>query len=193
MSDLRINQRRLDLFDGLLGRFPPGRVVDLGAGHGKFSLRAADAGWDVTAVDARSNRFADDDRITWVEQDVREFDLTGFDLILCLGLFYHLTLDDQLSLLGRVSGTPTIIDTHVATNHSTHQLSPPVEVKGYRGRMYAENGWENRNTASWQNEQSFWPRPKALYRMLEENGFTAVYAGVPYVTADRTFYLCLPG
>ena len=62
--------RRMQLFDALIGRFPEGRLVDLGAGHGQFSLRAADAGWSVTAVDARETRFPPDDRITWVRQDV---------------------------------------------------------------------------------------------------------------------------
>ncbi len=181
------------LFDGLVNHFPRGRLVDLGAGHGAFSVRAADAGWDVTAVDARDTRFVEDDRVTWVRQDIREFDLTGFDLILCLGLFYHLTLDDQLSLLDRASGTPMIIDTHVATPNPTHPLSPPVTVRGFRGRYYQENGWRERATASWENEKSFWPRREAFYRMLAEHGYPAVYAGAPWVTRDRTFFLCLPG
>lgn len=184
--------RRLRLFDGLLNQFPPGRVVDLGAGHGKFSLRAADAGWQVTAVDARDGRFIEDDRITWVKQDVREFDVAGYDLILCLGLFYHLTVDDQLALLRRAAGTPMIIDTHLATKTPTHPLSPPGTAQGYHGRFYSEGNWEHRDTASWENDQSFWPRPKEFYRMLAEHGYPAVYAGVPWVTTDRTFFLCLP-
>jgi hypothetical protein len=183
----------MQLFDGLVKAFPPGRLVDLGAGHGAFSQRAADAGWDVTAVDARSTRFVEDDRITWVQQDVREFDLGGFDLILCLGLFYHLTLDDQISLLDRAAGTPMIIDTHVATAKPTHELSPPVTLQGYRGRFYAEKGWEDRTTASWLNEDSFWPVRRDFYRLLADHGYPAVFAGAPWVTRDRTFFLCLPG
>ena len=102
----------------MLGWFTPGRLVDLGAGHGAFSIRAADAGWDVTAVDARTTRFPDDARIQWIHQDVRETSLQGYDLIVNLGLFYHLTLDDQLSLLDRAAGTPMILDTHVATERA---------------------------------------------------------------------------
>lgn len=191
MSDA-IMTRRLELFDGLLGQFSPGKVIDLGAGHGLFSSRAADAGWDVTAVDARTERFPSDSRITWVEQDVREADLTGYDLIFCFGLFYHLTLDDQLALLAKASGTPLIIDTHLATAEPTHSLSGPVTVKGYRGRYYSEKGWQRRATASWSNDRSFWPRPRAFYRMLAEHGYRAVYAGSPWVTTDRTFFLCIP-
>lgn len=170
----------------------PGRLVDLGAGHGGFSRRAARAGWDVTAVDARDERFPQDDTITWIRQDVREADLSGYDLILCLGLWYHLTVDDQLNLLKRMSGTPIILDTHLATDQPTHELSDPVEERGYSGRYYAEKGWQRRATASWNNTESFWPTPESFYRMLAEHGYPAVFAGTPWVTTDRTFFLCLP-
>ena len=183
----------MNFFDALIGRFPVGRLLDLGAGHGQFSLRAADAGWRVTAVDVRETRFPSDDRVTWVHEDVRSFDLSGFDLILCLGLFYHLTVDDQVTLLDRAAGTPMIIDTHLATTKPTHALSPPVTARGYRGQLYSETGWEGRTTASWQNDASFWPRPKEFYRMLAEHGYSVVFAGVPWVTTDRTFFLCLQG
>ena len=121
-----MNETRLRIFDTMLGWFTPGRLVDLGAGHGAFSIRAADAGWDVTAVDARTTRFPDDARIRWVHQDVRETSLEGYDLIVNLGLFYHLTLDDQLTLLDRAAGTPMILDTHVATEEpNRYNLSEP--------------------------------------------------------------------
>jgi len=94
-------------------------------------FRAADGGWNVTAVDARDTRFPTDERITWVHQDVREADLTGYELILCLGLWYHLIIDDQLSLLQRMAGTPMILDPHVATDQPTKQLSDAVEESGY--------------------------------------------------------------
>lgn len=181
--------RRLQLFDAQIGLFPPGRLVDLGTGHGRFAIRAADAGWDTTAVDARDERFPDDDRVKWVTQDAREFSLDGFDLILCLGLFYHLTADDQIDLLSRASGTPIVIDTHVATAKPTHALGPPVSVRGYRGRMYRE---PNLATSSWNNRMSFWPRRADFYRMLADHGYPVVLAGAPWVTRDRTFFLCLP-
>ncbi len=188
--------RRLQLFDGLLGTLPKGRTVDLGTGHGMFAMRAADLGWDVTAVDARDERFPVDDRVTWVRQDIREFDLASFDLILCLGLWYHLTAADQQALLKRMAGTPVIIDTHLATgghiDSHERKLSKPVTVDGYRGRMYSERGWDARPTASWGNDDSFWPTRKAFLSMLAEHGYPVVYAGIPWVTPDRTFFQCLP-
>ena len=64
---------------------------------------------------------------------------TGYDLIVNLGLFYHLTLDDQLFLLDRAAGTPMILDTHVATNKP--QGVGPLRAgqsAGYSGRLYSE-------------------------------------------------------
>lgn len=187
-----ISTRRFQLFDSLLGHVRTGRVVDLASGHGKFAIRAADAGWDVTAVDVRATRFPEDDRITWIEQDIRDFDLAGYDLVLNLGLFYHLTVEDQVGLLDRAAGTPMILDTHVVTEEPTFTLSPPVRAGGYEGRMYSEKGWANRATASWGNDESFWPTAAELVRMLAEHGYPSVFAGTPWVTTDRTFFLCLP-
>jgi hypothetical protein len=181
--------RRLQLFDHLVGLFPPGTLIDLGAGHGMFSLRAAQAGWTVTAIDARPDRFPHDSTVNWVTDDVRQIDLSGYDLIACLGLLYHLTPQDQVSLLRRASGTPIVIDTHVANGKTTHPLSEPVVVGGYEGSWYREPG---ELTSSWGNERSFWPTPESLYRLLGDCGYPVVVAAQPWVKPDRTFFLALP-
>jgi hypothetical protein len=185
-------QTRLRLFDTMLGWFTPGSLVDLGAGHGAFSIRAANAGWKVTAVDARTVRFPDDPSVTWVHEDVRETSLDGYDVIANLGLFYHLTLADQLSLLDRAAGTPMILDTHVAIkNPSGYGLSEPVTQDGYTGRLYSEERIQHEPTASWGNLSSFWPTPRSLYRMLNERGWE-VFTSTPYYQPSRTFFLCNP-
>src|SRR5690606_42162069 len=112
-----------------------------------------------TALAARDDRFPDASRITWIKQAVRECDLTGFGPVLCLALWYHLTVDDQMSLLIKMArnGSPVVIDTHVATDNPTFKLSDPVVQNGYTGRLYNEKGWKTRLTASWNNTESFWP------------------------------------
>ena len=142
--------RRIALFDQLLALFPAGRCVDLGAGHGKFSTRASSAGWDVTAVDVRRERFDGDGRVEFVEADVRSYDPSGFDLVLCLGLFYHLTLADQIDLLRRIDGTPLMLDTHVATGlyDSRMEISEPVKIDEYEGVHYQE-GEQSDPRSSW--------------------------------------------
>lgn len=191
-KDETTGPRRLAWFERLLGTFATGSLIDLGSGHGKFAKIAADAGWKVTAQDARGDRFPIDPRITWEVSDVREIDLQGYDVIACLGLFYHLTCDDQLSLLDRAQGTPIILDTHVASGgKAPMRLSDPVSVNGYRGVLYREPDQDKHSTASWGNEDSFWPRPQALYRMLDERGYDVLTA-TPWYLPTRTYFLCLP-
>jgi hypothetical protein len=186
------HEPRFRLFDTLLARFTPGTLIDLGTGHGKFAIRAAEAGWQVTATDARTERFPDYPGVTWRREDVRETDLSSYDLISNLGLFYHLTLDDQLSLLDRASGTPMILDTHVGTaDEKGFGLSEMTVQRGYRGRFYSEAGLQHIPTASFGNDRSFWPAPRALQRMLTERGWD-VFTATPYYVPSRTFFLCLP-
>lgn len=191
-ADASTGETRLRWFATLLDRFPVGRMIDLGSGHGLFALLAADRGWEVTAQDARGDRFPEDDRVRWEVSDVRDVELAPYDLVSCLGLFYHLTLDDQLSLLDRCRGVPLVLDTHVANDKpAPMELSEPVSPRGYHGRYYREPDQARHSTASWGNERSFWPRPRALYRMLDERGYD-VLATMPFYLPTRTFFLCLP-
>jgi len=184
---------RTDLIRRLLGLFsPPGRVVDLATGHGKFARVAAQEGWQVTAVDARTERFPDPRPadIEWVQSDIRDLDVEPFDVVMCLGLFYHLTLEDQLDLLSRVR-CPMIIDTHIDHGVSPHEakLSDRVELQGYRGRFYKEPGLL---TSSWGNDESFWPDLESFHRMLTEAGFPLVLTKEPWLWPDRTMFVALP-
>ena len=76
MVDESISRRRHAVFGRLLGLFPPGTCVDLGTGHGSFARQAASLGWTVTAIDARTERFPVDERVTWVQADIRDVDLS---------------------------------------------------------------------------------------------------------------------
>lgn len=186
----RVPLDRVERFERLLRLFTLGRLVDLGTGHGVFAQRAADLGWDVTAIDARSERWPDDDRVTWVKGDIREHDLERYDLIACLGVFYHLTCDDQLSLLSRSAGTPMIIDTHLDHGEHEHSLSDPVtEGDGYAGRHYSE---PFALTSAWGNRHSFWPTLASFQRMLARHGYDTVLTVEPWSTGDRTFFVALP-
>jgi len=187
------HDRRLELFDQMLALFPPGRLVDLGAGHGMFSVRAHAAGWTVTAVDGRVERFpAEREGIEWVQRDIRDVDLSRFDVVACLGLFYHLTVEDQVKLLGRIT-VPLVLDTHVANGSHEHTLTEVrtsvVDGQEYHGAWYQEPG---KLTSSVGNPTSFWPTPESLAVMLERSGFSVVLEATPWVKGDRTFWLCLP-
>ncbi len=187
---------RLAHFADLLARFPAGHLLDLGAGHGAFSRVAADLGWRVTAVDARSERFPADARVTWVVRDVREYDdLDDVDVVACLGLFYHLTLPDQLALLRRLAPRPVLLDTHVAmphrADHAAHggRVGEPVDVDGYSGRYYRETGRHTRPTAAWGNDVSFWPTTASLERQVYAAGYDVLEQVRPSVAPDRSFFV----
>jgi SAM-dependent methyltransferase len=188
---------RIALFADLLGRFPTGRLVDLGAGHGIFARVAADLGWEVTAVDARDERFPNDPRVQWVTSDIRAFldQELDVDVVACLGLWYHLTLEDQRTLARCCAPRPLIIDTHVgmaaADDHPAHrkQLSDLRETEGFVGRLYHERGMRTRPTAAWGNEYSFWPTPATLERQLTDAGYDVVEQLSPAVAPDRRFFV----
>jgi hypothetical protein len=176
----------------LLGLFPPGRLIDLACGNGMYSIAAHQLGWEVTGVDARTVRMPMTPGITWVQQDIRETDVTGYDLILLMGLLYHLELSDQLDLLRRCSATVTILDTH-------HSNAPTHLEGGYAGHTFRELPTGHKAeladtpTAAWGNQTSFWATQPDLVRMLHDCGFKTVMALVPPTLPNRTFYLCLPG
>jgi hypothetical protein len=175
--------KRLEIFRRLLGSLKGHTLLDLGAGHGAFSLIGRDLGWDVTAVDARIERFPQEDGVQWLQSDVRQYDPRGFDVVCILGLLYHLELDDQLDLFTKCAGQTLIIDTHTAEH-------PAVELDGYTGQFFIEE--TTANTASWDNKLSFWPTEESLIRMLQAAGHPFVFKLEPPYYPLRNFYLCTP-
>jgi SAM-dependent methyltransferase len=192
------------IFRALLAPMRPGRLLDLGAGKGNFSLAAAALGWEATAVDARTVRFPDAETepdpelaariraIRWVQADVREFPIADgeYDLICVLGLLHHLELSDQIDLLTRCAGTLLLLDTRIA---------PAVVDRAgtYDGIMIQEHGKtpEARDqipTASWGNAISFRHTEESLVRLLRDCGYAQIMPMRPPHREDYTYYLCLP-
>jgi SAM-dependent methyltransferase len=206
VPDIEITPR-LASFVSILGALPAGRLLDLGAGHGTFSRIASAMGWEVTAFDVRSVRFPSDARgIRWVTGDVLDLVVApgDFDLILCLGLLYHLELEDQITLLRKLSTTTLLLDTHASTeldpqlNPHRNWLGEIVEVNGYRGRYYsevkgvAEQERKQVATAAWGNARSFWATEESLVAMLHDCGFATVMTDTAAHEYARSFQLCLP-
>lgn len=181
---MSIGSTRKQIFRECLAEFPPGRMLDLGAGAGIFSRIAHAAGWDVVAVDARNVRWNPQEGIEFRQQDVRDSDFSACDLVACLGLFYHLTVDDQVRLLRKcaAASVPMILDTHFARSES-------VIRGGYSGTEFVED--LKRPTASWKNPISFWPTRSELARMASGCGFWIRMPRDPYMV-DRAFFILEP-
>jgi SAM-dependent methyltransferase len=192
------------VFRSILERLKPGKMLDLGAGKGNFSLSAAQMGWQVTAVDARTVRWPDAGTeedpeiaelvrsIRWVQSDVREFPIKRreYDLICILGLLHHLQVPDQIALLRRCGGALLLIDTRVAP--------AIVDREGpYEGLVIREHGetpeeQDQVPTAAWGNPVSFRHTEESLVRLVRDCGFPQVFMMRPPHRRDYTFYLCLP-
>jgi 2-polyprenyl-3-methyl-5-hydroxy-6-metoxy-1,4-benzoquinol methylase len=119
------------------------RVLDLGALEGLFAVEFARRGATVVAIEGREAnlekiRFAKEilglDRLELRLEDVRELDRRQhgeFDVVLCLGLLYHLDSPDVFVLLERmreVCRYVTVIETRV------HRY--PTARREYRGKSY---------------------------------------------------------
>jgi SAM-dependent methyltransferase len=194
-----------NIFRALIALLKPGRMLDLGAGKGNFSLSAAQLGWQVTAVDARTVRWPDAESeadpelaeqirtIRWVQADVREFPIEEgqYDLICVLGLLHHLEVPDQVSLLKRCSHVPTLLDTRIAKTI--------VDSEGpYEGMLIREHGKtrEERDAvpqASWGNPLSFQHTEESLLLLVLDCGYIKMLLMRPPHRPDYTFYFCLPG
>ena len=161
-----------------------GRLLDLGCGPCLFAQRAQACGFQVTAVDARSNRVPPRDSlgsITFIQEDVREIKTLGFDVICALGLLYHLTLDDQLALLRKCRGSIVVIDTQFCEEggppmDASSRPTAFVQEQGYHGVHFPEG---NSVMAGWGNESSFWHTERSLLKMVEACGFEKVTRVVP--------------
>jgi SAM-dependent methyltransferase len=191
------------IFHSLVSPLKPGKMLDLGTGAGTFSLIAAQLGWEVTAVDARTVRMPDPEAekdseralvrsVGWVEADVREFPIPKgeYDLICIFGLLHHLELEAQIKLLRRCSNTLTflavrVVDRVVLTEGPYEGINrrEPGETREERDQV----PW-----AAWGNEASFKHTEESLLRLFQNSGYTQTMVMRPPFERNYTFYVCLP-
>ena len=190
----------------LLQHLKKGRLLELGCGHGMYSILAQQLGWSVTAVDARDARMPKTPGINWVVADVRDYEITPHDCIAVFGLFYHLTFDDQVSLLRRSGHSITVIDTHFALRRAPQRWGLSKEVcyeldgETYSGKLYPEakgrtieEQQTSCNGSAWFNRESFWPYERDLLRMIAHvGGYKSVFKEQFQGAKDRAWFLCLP-
>jgi 2-polyprenyl-3-methyl-5-hydroxy-6-metoxy-1,4-benzoquinol methylase len=195
---------RRQIFRSLVSPLKPGKMLDLGAGAGNFSLPAAQMGWDVTAVDARNMRTPTPEKkanskqaelvrsVRWVESDIREFPIKRgeYDLICILGLMHHLEIEDQLKLLKQCSDTLTLLDVRIAPEIVVSE--GPYEGLYFHERGESQEQRERLPQASWGNAVSFHHTEESLIRLVRDCGYANVMPMRPPHERNYTFYLCLP-
>jgi SAM-dependent methyltransferase len=163
------------------------RILDLGCGEGVYAIEAGLRGAQVLAIDARTERLDEGaacarrhglGNVRFVQDDVRRVSRAThgeFDVVLLLGLLYH--LDDPVPVLERlrdVCARLLVVDTLVS-------LAPDAEARGYRGQRVREHADDDppevrrgRLLKSIDNATSFRLARESLVRALRDVGFTSV-------------------
>ncbi|HIK29175.1 MAG: class I SAM-dependent methyltransferase [Oscillatoriaceae bacterium SKW80] len=190
------------------------RVLDLACLEGLYGIELALQGAKVVAIEARQAnlekaRLAKEalslDNIEFIQDDVRNLSpekYGRFDIVLCLGILYHLDVPDVfhfLEQIGNVCKKIVIIDTHVSKQ--------PEICYNYKNKKYWGSNYQEVPNTVWSsldNEKSFWLTRASLYNMLWQCGFTSVYeCHAPVVRkyevmrikqqADRTTFMAIKG
>jgi SAM-dependent methyltransferase len=192
------------------------RILDLGCGEGLFALEAALRGAHVVAIDGRDARMtagrelAAELRLANVEflrADVRSypFERHGpFDVVLFLGLMYHLEPPALFDVTWRAADATTramIVETHVAP---FGDATVEHDGKAYRGWWYREHRADDavevkrgRLLASLASDASFWLTRDSALSLLRDAGFPTVLEcqapPQPFQDDDRCTLLALKG
>lgn len=167
----------------------PPRVVDLGCCEGGYVVEFARAGYEVLGIEARSDSVARCNyvlsetglhNLAFVQDDVRNLNDYGeFDVVLCLGLLYH--LDNPVAFLrqlGKATKRLLVLQTHFAEakRNRRYPLGALTSHEGVPGRWY----WETRRKTlhklidragrRWyrQRPKSEWASPGAMEAIYEQ-------------------------
>jgi SAM-dependent methyltransferase len=200
-------RRVMQIIDDVAARPPQDlRVLDLACLEGMYSVELARRGARVVAVEGReanvakaafAKRVLQLDTMTLIQDDVRNLSREKygeFDVVLCLGILYHLDSPDVFTFLERVaevcSGFTVI---------ATHTSLAAVECQTRDGRQYwgcwtqehaPDSSPEERERALWSsldNHRSFVFTKASLYNILADVGFTSAFqCGIP----PETIYEC---
>ncbi len=166
------------------------RVLDLASLEGMYAIELAAHGAEVVAIEGREAnlakaRFAAEalglDRITWIHGDVRDLSRERhdeFDVVLCLGILYHLDAPDVFSFVERIAEVTrdlVVFDTNVAVHGHERQRWNGAD---YCGERLAEHDPDApskvRLAALWSsldNPWAFLPTLPSLVNLLARSGF----------------------
>lgn len=164
------------------------RMLDLACGPGTYSIEAALHGAKMVAIDARMERMSEGAQaarelglsVDFRQGDVRDLQHDTFDVVLILGILYHLEAADVASLLKAVSAmTDTIIiDTHISLAGDSEARINGATYTGHHFREHHSSENEAQRQAkvraSIDNPTSFWFTKKSLVDLLIGSGFTSV-------------------
>lgn len=153
------------------------RILDLACRTGAFSTALANAGADVLGVEGRQWNLdhVPESTARYELADVR--DITAethgtFDVVLCLGILYHLEPASALQLLTTMREMTerfAVIDTHIGT----HETEVTVDGHAYRGCWFGEN--VDHPWSSIGNTRSWWFTAESLDDAIRHAGWNSAF------------------
>jgi SAM-dependent methyltransferase len=170
------------------------RILDLACLEGLYAIEFARHGARVVGIEVREAsiekaKFVRDtlslENLDLIQDDVRNLSKEkygDFDVVLCLGILYHLDAPDVfpfLERIGEVCQDIAIIDTSIALGPTTSFAYKGVTYWGHKVKEHNSDDTPEekikRYWASLDNVSSFHLSKSSLYCMLSRVGFTSVY------------------
>lgn len=192
-----------NIYDCTGKNFSEIKILDLACLEGLFGIECAMQGADVTFLDARDEnlrkvefvtKVLNLEKVKIVKDDVRNISVEKygkFDVILCLGIFYHLDWNDLFPFIVKMyEMTDRIVyfDTHVCFSRKSRFSIDGCTYYGSGFREHRTDATQEEKTKDlWKsidNEKSFMLTKCSLMRMLNIAGFTSVVES--YLPCDRT-------
>jgi SAM-dependent methyltransferase len=197
-GEVTLDQQRLALVaraaaDALGRPLEGARVLDIGAAEGLYAIELARHGAEVVALEGRRTNvekanFLKEtlglENLQIVQDDVRNITREAygeFDLVLCLGILYHLDGPAAVRLVhatAEVCRRVAVVDTHISF---AAKQSLTVDGRTYAGRSVREfdaqasaDEQERLSRSSIGNPESMWLTRPSLYNLLGDAGFTSV-------------------
>jgi 2-polyprenyl-3-methyl-5-hydroxy-6-metoxy-1,4-benzoquinol methylase len=209
----RLVQCVLDLFGGSVeGK----RVLDLACHEGLFSIEFARRNAKCLGIEGREAniekaRFVKNalslENLDFVQDDVRNVSVERygtFDVILCLGILYHLDVPDVFAFierLGEVCQHVCIVDTRITLHPKERVTYKNATYHGVRGDEHDPGDSQStklaRLWASLDNVDNFYLSRATLCNALAHAGFTSVFEcnipAVPKLPEDRQVFVAIKG
>jgi SAM-dependent methyltransferase len=202
--------------DAAVKPFDELRIIDLGCLEGLHSIELASRGAAVLGVEGRqanvakaefSRRVLSLDSLEFRQDDVRDVTKERygeFDVVLCMGILYHLDTPDLFAFLEHVADICNgiaIVDTQFTY---TGDQTRTYKGRQYYGTLFTEHASEApteqrlaKGWASLDNANSFWLTRPSLFNVLAHVGFTTVFeCNIPTEVNkldDRTTLLAFRG
>lgn len=194
-SEPKLRRMTQIVLDWCGGNLAGKRVLDLACLEGMYGLELALHGAEVVGIEGREAnlakaRFVRDayglgDRVEFLCEDVRNLSRSrhgGFDVVLCLGIFYHLDAPEVfhfMDAIGEVCDRLAVVDTHVSFTAEVCHRHGDLDLWGCNYREHdPDTPPEERLKILWaslDNLNSFWMTRPALYNLMGAAGFSSIY------------------